>query len=83
MSLKALVRLVYRLPFTLLFPSHYLRRYARADDVFVKDGIWYIEWLRDGMSLRGSKAVVVCSLIVRDIRISKRVIRSAVHHLTK
>lgn len=80
-SLKVLARLIYRLPFVLLFPGRFLKRYARADDVFTKDGTWYIEWLRDGRSLQGTKTEVIRALILRDVDNSRWIIKSTMRRL--
>ncbi len=79
-SIKTLGRLVYRLPMALL-TTNGLRRYARADDVFKRNGEYYIEWLRDGMSFHGKKMSVIRALIRKDIHDSWWFIRRSLRNL--
>lgn len=65
---KCLLRLIWRVPYALL-SRRGLKKLSRADDVLFIDGIWYIEWLRDGFSLHGSRKRVITALIRKGLHL--------------
>ena len=79
---KSLIRLIWRVPYA-LFSRHGLKVLSRADDVLFIDGLWYIEWLRDGFSLRGSKLEVITALIRKDLHTASWVTRSAIRNILR
>ena len=77
---KSLIRLIWQVPYAILF-TRGLKKLSRADDVLFIDGLWYIEWLRDGFSLRGSRIFCITTLIRKDLHRASWVTKSALRHI--
>lgn len=80
-AIKHLCRTVYYLPCALLFESG-LKAYGHADVVFrLADGRWHLEWLRDGLILRGTRWGVIQAIAIENWHTNWWVMQNAVRRL--
>jgi len=77
---KSLTRLTWRVPYALLHKRG-MKSLSRADDVWFIDGLWYLEWLRDGISFRGPRVAFITYQIKEDLHSASWVTRSAIRHI--
>lgn len=75
-AIRAILRLIWQVPLALLC-RYGMKALSRADDIWFEDGKWYLEWLRDGITLSGSRAGVIIALIQERIHKERWVIKDA------
>jgi len=80
LAFKILFRLTWRVPYALLCKRG-LKVLSRADDVLFINGTWYIEWLRNGFSLHGSKRLVITEIVRKELHMAHRVAKDALRHI--